>query len=230
VRIDVDQLLYDREVERLNPPVPEPEKRQPSSKRKALDGSEPQPKRKRPKAKELSTSTPVAGPSASRVTLKLGPRPVEDIFPCCLCISTSRDGLFPVQDPPVGRRELPESLSSLATEAWMAHEECAKVVPETWVDEVETEMSMEKRVFGVDAIVRDRWNLVRSNTAKYFYTRLADVMYRNVLLVQKRDKRPMVHLSSVPKGNARNPFMLAAREMEGPVVLFSQYCARSRRK
>lgn len=41
----------------------------------------------------------------------------------------------------------------------MAHEECAKVVPETWVDEVETEMSVEKRVFGVDAIVRDRWNL-----------------------------------------------------------------------
>ncbi|KAG1734599.1 JmjC-domain-containing protein [Suillus lakei] len=159
VRIDVDQLLYDREIERLNPPVPEPEKHQPSSKRKALEGLDPQPKRKRPKAKEPSTSTPVAGPSASRVTLKLGPRPVEDIFPCCLCISTSRNGLFPVQDPPVGRRELPESLSSLATEAWMAHEECAKVVPETWVDEVETEMSVEKRVFGVDAIVRDRWNL-----------------------------------------------------------------------
>lgn len=159
VRIDVDQLLYDREVELLNPAVPEPEKRQPSSKRKALDDMEPQPKRKRPKAKELSTSAPVAGPSASRVTLKLGPRPVEDIFPCCLCISTSRDGLFPVQDPPVGRRELPESLSSLTTQAWMAHEECAKVVPETWVDEVETGMSVEKRVFGVDAIVRDRWNL-----------------------------------------------------------------------
>ncbi|KAG1727789.1 JmjC-domain-containing protein, partial [Suillus paluster] len=156
VRIDVDQLLHDREVERLNP---EPEKRRPSSKRKALEGEEPQPKRKRPKAKELSTSTPVAGPSMSRITLKLGPRPVEDTFPCCLCISTSRDGLFPVQDPPIGRRELPESLSSLASDAWMAHEECAKVVPETWVDEVETEMSMEKRVFGVDAIVRDRWNL-----------------------------------------------------------------------
>jgi hypothetical protein len=99
---------------------------------------------------------------------------VEDVFPCCLCVSTSRDGLFPVQDPPVGRRELPESLSSLVTEAWMAHEECAKVVPETWVDEVETEMSVEKRVFGVDAIVRDRWNLVCSNTAKLLHTCLAD--------------------------------------------------------
>jgi len=42
---------------------------------KALDGLEPQPKQKCPKAKELSTSTPVAGPSASRVTLKLGFHP-----------------------------------------------------------------------------------------------------------------------------------------------------------
>lgn len=159
VRIDVDRLLHDREAERLNPQVLEPEKRRPSSKRKAPEGEEPQLKRKRPKAKEPSTSTPVAGPSTSRITLKLGPRPVEDTFPCCLCISTSRDGLFLVQDPPVGRRELPESLSSLASDAWMAHEECAKVVPETWVDEVETEMSVEKRIFGVDAIVRDRWNL-----------------------------------------------------------------------
>lgn len=53
-------------------------------------------------------------------------------------------------------------------EAWMAHEECAKVVPETWVDEVEVGdvypdgfRPRESRVFGVDAIVKDRWNLVR---------------------------------------------------------------------
>ncbi|OAX41802.1 JmjC-domain-containing protein [Rhizopogon vinicolor AM-OR11-026] len=160
VRIDVDQLLLDREAECLNSQSPEPERRRPSSKRKALEGEEPRAKRKRPKTKpEVLVSTPAPGPSASRVTLKLGPRPPEDIFPCCLCTSPSRDGLFPVQDPPVGRRELPESLSSLASEAWLAHEECAKVVPETWVDEVEVGTSLEKRVFGVDAIVRDRWNL-----------------------------------------------------------------------
>jgi len=165
VRIDVDQLLLDREAERLNQ-LYGAEKERPSSKRKVIEG-EPQPKRKRPKP---STSTPAAGPSTSKITLKLGPRPVEETFSCCLCISTSRDGLLPVQDPPVGRRELPESLSSLASEAWMAHEECAKVVPETWGDEIEVGTSLEKRVFGVDAIVRDRWNLVRANLAKHRHT------------------------------------------------------------
>ena len=36
------------------------------------------------------------------------------------------------------------------------------VVAETWVDDVERENGVkEKVVFGVDAIVKDRWNLVR---------------------------------------------------------------------
>ncbi|KAH7886650.1 JmjC domain, hydroxylase-domain-containing protein [Phlebopus sp. FC_14] len=158
VRIDVDQLLRDREAERLNP------SKRPSSKRKAevvIDGSI----RKRSKAKNGEP-----GPTGQKVsvTLKLGPKPADpEGFPCCLCVSMSRDGLLRVQDPPVGRRELPESLASISNfEAWMAHEECAKVVPETWVDEVETgdvlldgSQMRELRVFGVDAIVRDRWNL-----------------------------------------------------------------------
>jgi hypothetical protein len=41
-------------------------------------------------------------------------------------------------------------------EAWKAHETCAMIVPETWVDEIDGE----KRVFGVDAIIKDRWVLV----------------------------------------------------------------------
>jgi hypothetical protein len=50
---------------------------------------------------------------------------------------------------------------------WMAHESCARVLPETWLDEVEVgpvledgTRKREKMVFGVDAIVKDRWNLV----------------------------------------------------------------------
>ena len=83
----------------------------------------------------------------------------------------SLDGLLRVQDPPIGKRELPESLSSLydATR-WMAHEECAKVVPETWVDIVDSAEILpdgshvqESRVLGVDAVVKDRWNLVGSH-------------------------------------------------------------------
>lgn len=145
----------------LNPPV----QPLPSSKRKA-EGVDGAPKRKRPKPAEhgFSNSSKVS------VTLKLGPKPPEpEGFPCCLCISMSRDGLLRVQDPPIGKRELPESLSSMHDPSrWMAHEECAKVVPETWVDVAELgeippdgSQVRELRVFGVDAIVKDRWNLVR---------------------------------------------------------------------
>ena len=82
----------------------------------------------------------------------------------------SKENLLPVQDPPVGRKdvginELPGSTKG--PKEWMAHEDCANVVPETWVDYIEVgEPRMdgsrvkEKVVFGVDCIVKDRWNLV----------------------------------------------------------------------
>lgn len=54
----------------------------------------------------------------------------------------------------------------------MAHEECANVVPEAWVDEIELDttppggtQTKEKVVMGIDAIVKDRWNLVSYHTA-----------------------------------------------------------------
>ena len=54
----------------------------------------------------------------------------------------------------------------------MAHEECANVVPETWVDFIEVgepqqdgSRIKEQVVFGVDGIVKDRWNLVRQKRA-----------------------------------------------------------------
>jgi hypothetical protein len=52
---------------------------------------------------------------------------------------------------------------------WMAHEQCAKVVPETWVDGMDSGSSgaKEKMVFGVDGIVKDRWNLVSSFILDY---------------------------------------------------------------
>ena len=43
---------------------------------------------------------------------------------------------------------------------WMAHEDCANVVPETWVDDLEVGGVKEKVVMGVNAIVNGRWNLV----------------------------------------------------------------------
>jgi hypothetical protein len=96
------------------------------------------------------------------LTLKLGPRPLEEEeFPCCLCVSTNREGLLKVHDPP-GNRDHVDIPSP--KKIWLAHEDCANIVPETWVDEVEIEgdasNAKEKVVFGVDAIVKDRWNLV----------------------------------------------------------------------
>ena len=49
--------------------------------------------------------------------------------------------------------------------SWQAHESCALIIPETWVDQVcdngDDDEAL-KMVFGVDAIVKDRWNLVRN--------------------------------------------------------------------
>lgn len=215
----------------LNPPV----QPLPSSKRKA-EGVDGAPKRKRPKPTAepgLSNSAP---PSKVSVTLKLGPKPPEpEGFPCCLCISMSRDGLLRVQDPPTGKRELPESLSSMHDPTgWMAHEECAKVVPETWVDVAElAEISpdglhvRELRVFGVDAIVKDRWNLVGC-----YFSRVRFVImtcFRNVPLAPRDDRRRMVPLSSAPRESVPSHSMCPVREKD-KVAFLTLCCARLRRK
>lgn len=114
------------------------------------------------KAKVSPQAPNVAQPRVT-IRLKLGPRPPElEPFPCCLCVSMSRDGLLPVHDKPVVQHP-----AFVDTKVWMAHESCARVLPETWLDEVETGPVLEggtrerkKMVFGVDAIVKDRWNLV----------------------------------------------------------------------
>ena len=94
------------------------------------------------------------------VTLKLGPRPVEpEPFPCCLCVSMSKEGLLKVHDPPINRKDAIEASGN--PKSWMAHDHCANIVPETWVDDLDVvDGGKEKVVFGVDGIVRDRWNLV----------------------------------------------------------------------
>lgn len=179
MRIDVDQLLQDRAEESANPPKPksppkprrppvkkEVEQLQPPSvpaKRKAQYPSD-TPPQKKVKFKPSNSYAPAPSnsqpPLKMSITLKLGPRPTEpDAYPCCLCISMDRNGLLRVQDPPYRRREAVEATGS--PKEWMAHEDCANIVPETWVDELDLPSGRkEKVVFGVDAIVKDRWNLV----------------------------------------------------------------------
>ncbi|KZT30281.1 JmjC-domain-containing protein [Neolentinus lepideus HHB14362 ss-1] len=178
VRIDVDQLLLDRATEQavVAKASKRKDKAKASRKRKS-EGGEESHKAKKARPSKSASSKGLAnahasgsGPSPSKVTvvLKLPPKPKEpSTFPCCLCVSTSTNDLLRVQDPPVTRP--PEVL--LENDKWMAHESCAKVVPETWVDEVDIDNAngskgKERVVFGVDGIVKDRWNLKCSACSK----------------------------------------------------------------
>ena len=90
-----------------------------------------------------------------KVTLTLSANP-NDTFPCCLCASLSTTGLLPVHDPPIASSGIDKPHDGV----WRAHESCAIVVPETWVDEGEVNGKRERIVWGVDGIVKDRWLLV----------------------------------------------------------------------
>ncbi|KAJ7494535.1 hypothetical protein B0H11DRAFT_2227341 [Mycena galericulata] len=105
-------------------------------------------------------------PQFQKVTLKLSPRPpppsatappaAEETYPYCLCVSPSFVGLVRVHDLPVaqGRTRRPGPLpqggagpfpsahlggQGQRQSAWMAYEACARVLPETWVDEVDVQ-------------------------------------------------------------------------------------------
>jgi JmjC domain, hydroxylase len=82
------------------------------------------------------------------------------LLPCCLCASPTEAGLLPVNDPPFPQMGVPVPRSIEGVAVWKAHETCAMTIPETWVDEIDGE----RRVFGVDAIIKDRWNLVSFQT------------------------------------------------------------------
>ncbi|KAF8887020.1 JmjC domain, hydroxylase-domain-containing protein [Gymnopilus junonius] len=159
VRIDVDQLLQEREEERLEAlgqgtgtqyagksPKRTPTKKEIVKQEMVEDGVPPTTTKSAPRKRKSDTNAK----EGVSVTLKLGPRPAEqEPFPCCLCVSMSKEGLLKVRDPPTFRKDA----------VWMAHEYCASIVPETWVDEAEIDGVREKVVFGVDGIVKDRWNL-----------------------------------------------------------------------
>ncbi|KAI0065221.1 JmjC-domain-containing protein [Artomyces pyxidatus] len=187
VRIDVDDLLRQREAEVLlaeeKAPKPKPaegrsakpksaETKKPSRKRKSDENEA----RKTKKAKtgpslaplNVASGSGASSPTKLTVKLKLGPKPKElEPFPCCLCVSISQDDLLPVQDPPTAHHA-----AYSETKVWMAHAICANVIPETWIDELDLGVRedgspiKQRVVFGVDAIVKDRWNLKCSACSK----------------------------------------------------------------
>ncbi|KAF8152302.1 JmjC domain, hydroxylase-domain-containing protein [Crassisporium funariophilum] len=244
VRIDVDELLRQREEERNAPPKDLTSKRttkKESSKKDAVkkevhDGVLPPPKapsRKRksevkddgPKAKKLKIKPSQSKASTSTlsirsplpkisVTLKLGPRPVElEPFPCCLCISMSKDGLLRVHEPPINRKDALEATGN--PKSWMAHEYCASVVPETWVDHLDDPYGgKEKVVFGVDGIVKDRWNLKCSACTKN------KPKGHGAPVQCTKGKCPKAfHVNCAKDGHALGIIFAVVREVEKEVVL-----------
>lgn len=111
----------------------------------------------------ISTAVPTASHpipqsnSEHRPRIRIPPAPQT---PCCLCASNQMPGLLPVYDPPSSwsgakpAAKCDESGNEVG--GWLAHEHCARAIPETWVDMVDGR----RMVFGVDGIVKDRWNLV----------------------------------------------------------------------
>ncbi|KAI0325141.1 hypothetical protein GY45DRAFT_1356889 [Cubamyces sp. BRFM 1775] len=245
VRIDVDQLLRDRAAEnrevfratkkqrrvKLEVTSNKESKTKTSRKRKA-DGDG-LPKAKKPRTKPTPTpDQPVASsskvtlpPSPSKpllkVTLKLPPKPKEpEGFPCCLCVSTSREGLLRVPDPPTWWYE-PGNSEALGGRQCMAHFECASVVPETWVDEVEVgdpnEHGMrtkEQVVFGVDGIVKDRWNLKCTACSKP-----RNRTHGAPIQCTKGKCPKAFHVSCAREGGANGIVYRVLREIEKEVIL-----------
>ena len=165
VRIDVDQLLSDRKRERLEQSQAPQDAaitggQKPKARKRKHEESPIESKGKKSKVtKDKGTPAAAASKTATpklSITLKIGPP--KEKFPCCLCVSEDTNDLLPVYDP-----------TSTTPPLKMAHEHCASVIPETWVDDYEIDHTSSsilpqktRVVFGVDGIVKDRWNLVSS--------------------------------------------------------------------
>lgn len=179
VRIDVDELLRAKEERDL---MEAEESSKPSSSSRKLDNKSPR-KRKLPSASlledglskpakksKVKAERSVADKPRPTVMLKVSmPKDLQP-FPCCLCVSRNEAGLLPVHDIPSSSSGHSNYLAKdvHGSVMWRAHESCAMLVPETWVDEVSSPsdpssssaIAKTNMVFGVDTISKDRWNLV----------------------------------------------------------------------
>ncbi|ESK85356.1 jumonji family transcription [Moniliophthora roreri MCA 2997] len=199
-----------------------PRERKPSKRKSEADAEPELPKPKKPKIKIPSTVSCPSKPSIKiaplahpKVMLRLPARPADpEPFPCCLCISMVKEGLLRVQDPPIGRKDAMEACGN--PKVWMAHADCANIVPETWVDEVEDPQTgvKERAVFGVDAIVKDRWNLKCTACAK---NRLKA---HGAPIQCTKGKCPKAfHVSCARDGTEHNIVFQIVREVEKDVIL-----------
>ncbi|KAG8972313.1 hypothetical protein FRC05_010155 [Tulasnella sp. 425] len=165
VRIDVDALLNGAEEQRdeEHAAAEMERKRKREDEPNEEDGAD-RPKRVKKITIKFDPSEPPSSTADTsgnqsqdtRPRVRLPPMPPT---PCCLCASSSEEGLLRVHDPPqpsaAARPFTTKNAQGNSVTLWRAHERCARVIPDTWVDE----LNGEKVVFGVDAIDKDRWAL-----------------------------------------------------------------------
>ncbi|KAF6741198.1 specific transcriptional repressor [Ephemerocybe angulata] len=163
----------------------------------------------------LSPSSFASSSKSPVVMLKIPPRVAEpEPYPCCLCISMQQEGLLAVHEPPVNRRDAVDGANN--PKVWMAHELCAKIIPETWVDEFDgSDGTKKKMVFGVGAIVKDRWHLKCSACSR------ARPKAHGAPVQCTKGKCPKAfHVTCAAKTDDDNTMFNVVREVEKEVVLW----------
>ncbi|EIN04471.1 JmjC-domain-containing protein [Punctularia strigosozonata HHB-11173 SS5] len=230
VSINIDELLREREEERIEAAfIRHDQKNSKENVRPRVSGSAPRkrkpdgeggPPKKKKKVTVKDEQLEVAAVPKPKITvkLKLGPKPEEDSFPCCLCVSSSTSDLLRVHDLPLHAKD------ARSNHPWMAHEHCASVVPETWVDEIEVgepredgTRATERVVFGVDGIVKDRWNLKCSAC-----TKPRAKAHGAPIQCTKGKCSKAFHVSCARHGSAQGIIFSVLREVEKEVVLLGE--------
>jgi hypothetical protein len=174
VVIDIDALIAESNANQMNERILELDKTVTSRKRKVSPHQEvPQHNdtitashKRQKKSTDLLAefAFDAKPPNPNHATKPKVPKPTVAMPPCCLCASTSStSSLLRVHQSalPLLWRPAIQFLDNGINRTVQAHEICANVVPETWVDTVPVQSGTEKMVFGVDCIPKDRWNLVR---------------------------------------------------------------------
>ncbi|KAF7313204.1 Specific transcriptional repressor [Mycena kentingensis (nom. inval.)] len=193
-------------------------------KRKPAASFQPDPPIKRARVAPIPPALQATQPGGVKLTLKFGPQPTDELYPCCICTDPTLEGLVRVHDLPLAWRDVcPTARIHYPTGnqgpgLWMVHAGCAIVLPETWIDEVDGE----RVVFGIDGIVRARWSLkcclCADNRAKS----------HGALIQCTKGKCPKAfHINCARDGASVGVLYKVLREVEKEVVLVDPLPATS---
>ncbi|KZT56522.1 JmjC-domain-containing protein [Calocera cornea HHB12733] len=144
VKLDVDALHEEAKEIQAKEARSAPPKESKSSKKRKIEETALEEEPKVVKRAKRRHSVP----NPKQVATDASPSATTPTRACILCPGADEDTLLRVHDVPAAIRKLS------TVHAW-AHERCAAIIPETWVDTLDGE----KCVFGVDVIEKARWDL-----------------------------------------------------------------------